>query len=220
MPDEQPSLEFLAAQLRHPTGDFAPVIAGKMDISNVYLFDFTMSVMDLQGSEKILEIGFGSGSFFAKLLAKYPNLKITGLDYSAEMVALAASKNRDLVDSGKLRLFEGSSDKLPFSDNEFDKIYCNMVVYFWDDPSKHLKEVRRVLKPGGKFYTGIRTKADMAKLPFTKHGFNLYEPEEWEEILKKNDFKIAETQLQRDPFLTTADGQNLDFESACIVVEK
>ncbi len=76
------------------------------------------------------------------------------------------------IADGKLILQLGSSDKLPFADNSFDKVFCINVVYFWDEPQKHLQEISRVLKPGGKFYATIRTKESMELMPFTKYGFH------------------------------------------------
>lgn len=72
-----------------------------------------------------------------------------------------------------------SSDKMPFADNSFDKVFCINVIYFWEQPAEHLKEIYRVLKPGGKFYTTIRSKESMAEMPFTKYGFNMYSQSEW-----------------------------------------
>jgi SAM-dependent methyltransferase len=57
----------------------------------------------------------------------------------------------------------------------FDRIFCINVIYFWDDPAAHLREVRRVLKPGGTFTAVFRTRAAMVKMPFTQFGFAMYE---------------------------------------------
>src|SRR5258707_3864840 len=164
-----PKLDFIAAQLRKPSGSFAATIAQNMDKSNEALYDLTLQSMDLQGDERLLEIGFGSGTFMHKLFLQRPNLKVTGVDYSSEMVNIAEMTNGDLVKSGRLKLEEGSSEHLPFEGETFDGVFSNMVIYFWDNPEEHLREVWRVLKPEGKFYTGFRTKKSMLQMPFVKY---------------------------------------------------
>lgn len=74
------------------------------------------------------------------------------------MVAMAIKNNQSLTRAGKLNLQLGSSDNLPFGNDSFDKVFCINVIYFWDQPEKHLSEVHRVLKPSGQFFAAIRSK--------------------------------------------------------------
>jgi ubiquinone/menaquinone biosynthesis C-methylase UbiE len=54
----------------------------------------------------------------------------------------------------------GSSDRLPFDDQSFDKVFAVHTVYFWQAPLDHLAEARRALKPGGRFVLGFRPAED------------------------------------------------------------
>ena len=94
-----------------------------------------------------------------------------------------------------------------------------MVIYFWDQPRKHLAEVHRVLKPGGKFYTGIRSRDSMQVFPFVEYGFNLYGAEEWKDILAENGFTVTGEKVSMDPELNF-EGNTLHLESRCIVACK
>lgn len=219
MADKKPEPEFVAQQLRKPTGDFAYKIAEVMDQVNAPLFDLSLQTMRLGAGDSVLEIGFGSGKFFNKLFEKTEHQNVCGLDYSPEMVASAKSINQSSVDDNKLTLKQGNSDDIPFADQSFDKIYCNMVVYFWDQPEKHLEEVQRVLKPGGKFYTGIRSKESMQTLPFVEFGFNLYTKEQWISILNENGFEVSRIAEKLDPE-SEVEGQSMRMKSICIVAEK
>jgi len=214
-----PSLDFIAAQLRRPSGDFANNIAQNMDKTNLPLIDLTRQSMDLQDGQQLLEVGFGSGRFMSRLFSNHHNLHVTGVDYSPEMVNLAGTLNPELVASGSLALREGTSDHLPFPDDTFDIVYCNMVIFFWDHPEQHLREVRRVLKPGGKFYTGFRPTTSMLQMPFVKFGFTLYEPHEWQALLEQNGFKVVRTDKQADPEMEMS-GRKLQLESICMVAQK
>ncbi|NGP88512.1 class I SAM-dependent methyltransferase [Fodinibius halophilus] len=215
----QPDPRFIAQQLRRPSGDFAQEIGQKMDIVNKPLFDLTLEVLNPQQNDRILEIGFGTGKFFKKLISFEENINISGIDYSEEMVRLAKQNNPDLLASDKLDLRKGESGSLPFDDSSFDKVFCNMVIYFWEQPKKHLAEIYRILKPGGEFYTGMREYESMLVFPFVEHGFNLYKVDQWEDILGENGFSLLELRRQQDPPIEIGDIKK-QLTSCCIAARK
>ena len=217
--ESKPDPEFIAQQLRKPSGDFAPEVGQKMDQVNEPLYDLTLDVMQPEDNDIILEIGFGTGKFFNKLFTHTNGLKVSGIDFSEAMIETAKKFNSDAISSGTLDVKLGNSDAIPFPDQTFDKVFCNMVIYFWDQPEKHLKEIQRVLKPGGTFFTGIRTRESMLVFPFVEYGFNLYSTEEWAEMLDQNGFSLIHTHNRLDPEIEV-DGNKLRLESCCIVAEK
>jgi ubiquinone/menaquinone biosynthesis C-methylase UbiE len=210
----------IAKQLRKPFGILAGKVGNEMNKTNGFLYGFTIGEMQLKDNESILEIGFGNGNFFEKVFSAASNLKIAGLDFSPEMVKAAAAKNQSSVNTGKLTLQFGSSDKIPFPDNSFDKVFCINVIYFWDQPADHLKEIYRVLKPGGTFYTSIRTKESMEQLPFAKYGFTTYTQEEWIKMLEANHFHFVYAQKAQNEPDVTFDNKIYKVESLCIAAEK
>jgi ubiquinone/menaquinone biosynthesis C-methylase UbiE len=212
--------KIVAKQLRKPGGILAGKVGNEMNKTNGFLYDFTLEAMQLKDNESILEIGFGNGKFFNKIFSVANNLAISGLDFSPEMVREAAANNPSTTNSGKLDLRFGSSDKIPFPDNSFDKVFCINVIYFWEQPADHLKEIYRVLKPGGRFYTSIRTKETMTQMPFTNYGFNMYEQEEWMDTLKTNHLHFIQAQRTENEPDAVFDNQCHKVESLCIVAEK
>ena len=152
----------MTKQLRKPSGLLAGKVSNKMNEINEVVYDFALEGMNITNNNVVLEIGFGNGKFFDKLFAKATGLLISGIDFSKDMVAIASRHNQSEIKQGKLDLQLGSSDNLPFSDNSFDKVFCINVIYFWDDPQKHLNEIYRVLKPEGIFFAAIRTKKLLA----------------------------------------------------------
>lgn len=217
--ESKPDPEFMAQQLRKPSGNFAPKIGQKMNLVNKPLYDLTFDVMKLKKNDCILEIGFGTGKFFDQLFSSENEIQIKAIDFSEAMVEEASKRNQDAVSSGKLDIKLGTSESIPYPDQSFDAVYSNMVVYFWDQPDEHLKEVKRVLKPGGIFYTGMRTRESMLVFPFVEYGFNLYSTKEWEKILNRNGFKVEETHRRFDPQLDF-EGNKLSLESCCIAAKK
>jgi len=210
----------IASQLRKPSGVLATKIGNKMNQTNGFLYDFTINTMEITTNESILEIGFGNGKFFEKIYSAGNNLRLSGLDFSPEMVKEATHNNQAAIAAGNLTLKLGSSDKIPFPDNSFDKVFCINVVYFWEKPADHVKEIYRVLKPGGKFYTSIRKKESLEQMPFSKYGFNIYTSAEWINILEVNQFHFLYTQKTENEPDTELDGKFYKMESLCIVADK
>lgn len=209
----------MAKQLRRPSGMMGGKVGSMMNKANEFLYDFTLDVMQPANNDAILEIGFGNGKFFDKIFSKAEGLKVTGLDFSETMFNAAKENNKEAVTNGKLILQFGSSDKLPFPDNSFDKIFCINVIYFWDEPTQHLKEMQRVLKPGGRFYATVRTKESMLKMPFTKYGFSFYDTDNWKALLNETGLSFIEENPVNEP-LVEYEGNKVSVQSLCTVAEK
>jgi ubiquinone/menaquinone biosynthesis C-methylase UbiE len=210
--------EQIARQLRKPSGEQAREVGLLMNKANETLYRLLLQSLGLAENDSVLEIGFGNGMFFDQVLAAARNLRVTGIDYSPEMVAEATAANQARLASGELNLHTGSSDDLPFPDQSFDKVFCSNVIYFWDNPHLHLQQVHRVLKPGGGFFAGIRSKDTLALFPFTQYGFTLYEEEEWRDVVQKNGFTYLRTDEQTDEI--SIEGENFRLRSLCLVAEK
>jgi len=213
------SSEAIAEQLRHPKGKLGRIVADKLNETNAQLYDFTFDTMVINDRDHILELGFGNGRFFKKLFNKARNLKVTGIDFSHLMVTTARKENEDHIHAGDLEIVYSTSYALPFDADQFDKIFSINVVYFWDDPAESLREIYRVLKPGGKFYTSIRLKDTMIHFPYTKHGFNLYDEESWKALISKFKFNYLEGFKLNEPDLEIQ-GTKFQMESICMVAQK
>ncbi|HET7275940.1 MAG TPA: class I SAM-dependent methyltransferase [Longimicrobiaceae bacterium] len=99
---------------------------------------------DLAPTQKILDLGTGTGALLEALLARDPTLCATGVDPSPEMLEQAKAKLPDSVE-----LVAAPARNLPFQDDEFDAIVSSSSLHFWTDREAGLKEAHRVLKPGG-----------------------------------------------------------------------
>jgi len=88
-------------------------------------------------SGRILDNGCGIGLLYEKIEAE----KIVGLDLSSEMLRHARKFSDQLV--------LGNSQQLPFKDNSFDLVFCRSLLHHLPDPELAVKEIARVLKPGG-----------------------------------------------------------------------
>lgn len=205
--------------MRKPSGYRATKMGNRMNKANASLYDFTIGNMAVADSQTVLEIGFGNGNFFDRIFSEADNLLLSGLDFSADMVKAAKKNNHLAVASGRLVLALGSSDSIPFKNNSFDKIFCINVIYFWDQPADHLKEIYRVLKPGGQFYASIRTRESIVQMPFSEFGFTSYTDEEWKQLLVANGFQYVKTGLLAEPDFEL-NGQFFKVDSMCMIAQK
>lgn len=212
-------LKSLARQLRKPGGAFGNKVGMMMNKANQALYDFTIVQMKPGYYQSILEIGFGNGKFFEQLYSTAEGLDLAGIDYSPAMVHAARNQNQKLVLGGKLKLVAGNSNDLPFAGNSFDKVFCINVAYFWEEPVEHLKEILRVLKPGGMLYVTIRTIESMERMPFTKYGFKKYTVDTWKEIAGAAGHEWVTVEKLQEPASEFQPDQR-PFESICLVTKK
>lgn len=98
----------------------------------------------------ILDVATGTGDFAFEALRILKPDKITGVDISAGMLDIAKQKisKRGLGDKFQVKL--GDSEKLPFTDNEFDAVTVAYGVRNFENLEKGLADMFRVIKPGGK----------------------------------------------------------------------
>jgi ubiquinone/menaquinone biosynthesis C-methylase UbiE len=120
--------------------------------------DFGMWVaglLDIGPADIVLEVGFGPGVVIQRLSRQWPAVVIAGVDPSAEMVAQARARNASSIERGSVDLRQGLVESLPFEDNRFDKAFAVNSMQVWPDAVAGLKEIRRVMKPGGGIALGF-----------------------------------------------------------------
>lgn len=99
--------------------------------------------LQLQGEEKILEVGCASGKFLALLQTNGHKGPLTGFDQSEAMLAEAAKKN-NLIEWKR-----GDASKLPFETNCYDLIIARHMLYHVKDVEKTIQGFHKVIRPGG-----------------------------------------------------------------------
>lgn len=98
---------------------------------------------------QILDVATGTGDLAIELANLKPK-KIVGLDIAAQMLEVGTQKIKKLQLDEVIRMVHGDSAKIPFSDNAFDAITVAFGVRNFEDLHRGLKDMQRVLKPGGR----------------------------------------------------------------------
>jgi SAM-dependent methyltransferase len=110
-----------------------------------------------------LEVGCGPATFWLNNLARIPaDWDITLSDFSPGMVQEAQQNLRESNRAFEFAVFDVQS--IPFEDAHFDAVIANHMLYHVPDRAKALGEIRRVLKPGGRFYAATNGENHMREL--------------------------------------------------------
>lgn len=197
-------LKNIAKQLSNPEGEYGIKTGETMNASNIEMTNAAIDALDLQQGEVVLEIGHGNGGHIADLLRKAENLKYFGADISETIIAEAKKLNQGFLKVGTVNIHLTNGMDLPFADKQFEKIFTVNTIYFWDDPHYYIREIIRVLKPGGKFVLCFADKTFMENLPFTKYGFTLYELESVIDLLMKAGFSNCTSEKKTEQIKSNA----------------
>ena len=100
--------------------------------------------------DRVLDVATGTGLVAQQLVHRY-HCRVVGLDQSTAMLSRAEAKlAADPQLSGRVELVQGEAEHLPFADAEFDHLTFTYLLRYVDDPAATLRELARVVKPGGR----------------------------------------------------------------------
>lgn len=107
--------------------------------------------LNAQEHRRILDVATGTADVALEIRRQLPEVEhITGLDISAEMLAFGREKVAQKGWDDQITLIQGDSEDLPFEDNTFDAVTVAFGVRNFEHLEQGLKEIHRVLRPGGK----------------------------------------------------------------------
>jgi SAM-dependent methyltransferase len=141
----------MVGQFRRPHG-LGGQLAGLMMAlrsSNRRRNHWVVSLLDVQPTDRVLEIGFGPGIAIGDLSRLAVHGRVVGIDHSEVLVRQARRRNAAAVRAGRVDLRLGSVAELPDLGGPMDKILAVNSMGFWPDPAASLSELRARLRPGG-----------------------------------------------------------------------
>lgn len=179
---------FLARQFARPSGWIGRyLIAPWLDRISVEMNLVALDQLDPAPSDYVLEIGFGGGGLIALLLGSGVS-RIDAVDVSEAALKRAAERFASEVRDGRLRLASGSVEAVPLGDSTVDKAISVNSLYFWKDLPKAMRELARVVRPGGRLVLCFEPPATLRKWPGHRHGFALYDVGDFVAPAKKAGF--------------------------------
>lgn len=144
------ALAVVLMQCHKPRWWIGRFIVWVMNRSHSRLTDWGLSDVRIDKHYSILDVGCGGGRTIQKLAALATDGRVCGVDYSDASVAAARRTNAGAVTDGRVDILQGSVSQLPFPAATFDLVTAIETHYYWPSLVNDLREVRRVLKPGGR----------------------------------------------------------------------
>lgn len=147
----------------------------------------TLVRLNLRPGDRVLDVGSGTGALLKQLARVHPPAQLVGVDPVPQMLAIA---RRNLPAAVELR--EGWAEKLPFEPQQFDVVVSCNVFHYIRNPIEALREMSRVLRPGGHLvitdwcddYLACRL-CDLYLRLFSRAYFKAYGEEECVRLLKE-----------------------------------
>ena len=152
--------------------------------------DWGLANVSIENGYTVLDVGCGGGRTLSKLAAAVGKGKVYGVDFSDESVAVSKKTNAQWIQDGRVEVRHGSVSQLPFPDGMFDLVTAVETHFWWPDLPADMREVFRVLKPGGRLaiiaevYKGANTRmARMCEACGPRTGLKLLSTDEHREML-------------------------------------
>ncbi len=143
--------------------DDKPILSNEDESDRLFIQLYHMNIRDIEvNGKQVLEVGSGRGGGADWIARTYSPESLIGLDYSAAAVKLCTKMYGR---QKNLTFIEGNAMKLPFEDNSLDVVYNVESSHCYSDMPAFIKEVHRVLRPGGHFaWTDFRDNSGIQTL--------------------------------------------------------
>ena len=175
---------FFSEQARRPNGLFGRMAMSIVfDQGNAFLNDFVSELMSVQTDDRIIEIGFGTGKLIYKMAQQIDKGLIEGVDFSKAMVLIAQKRNKKNIAKGKVKIFEGNFDEMPYEKEEFSKACSVNTLYFWPALVHTTKKIARILKPDGKLILAFEDIEQLKQRKLNREVFHIYSKDEVQNLL-------------------------------------
>ena len=119
--------------------------------------------LDLEPEDELLDVACGDGAFLAEYASSVRY--VAGLDIYDVKVDLAQRRLADRIATGTGEVVKGDAGALPWEDHRFSVVTCMDAFSFFPDPDGFLREVHRVLRPGGRAVMGIGAQVPEGREP-------------------------------------------------------
>jgi cyclopropane fatty-acyl-phospholipid synthase-like methyltransferase len=193
--------KFIASQFKKPTGLFGIFTSNIMVKNNQKNYVKIIKDLDLQPNDKLLEIGYGPGIGIQMIAERCHDCTIHGIDFSKLMYKRASMYNKPFIDNGRVQLQYGDFLKSSILNNNYDKVFCLNVVYFWDELNNPFEKVLSLLKKGGAFHIYMADKNTLIEKKAPDSVFNKYSMEQVKEALKAAGFENVEHHVEKGLYI-------------------
>jgi SAM-dependent methyltransferase len=196
LPNRAPEL-----QLREEFNRWAEAGRGEgMEERHLPIVAPMLALMDLEPTDRVLDVGCGNGWLVRRLATQVPNGWAVGIDVSDEMIRRA-----ELASAGvpNTKFLHGTAEQIPAEPGSFTKVLSIESAYYWHDPARGLGEIYRVLRSGGSAWILINFYRDNPDChqwkPLFQIPTHLLSAAEWQEHFRAAGFRDVHHHCIPDP---------------------
>jgi len=145
--------------------------------------------LDVRPGQRVLEIGFGGGAALRSTLHTLQgNGQLCAVDLSPDMAVLAARRFRTEVEDRTLLVASADVAALPLESEVFDRAYALHSHMYWPSLLTGIREVHRVLRPGGRVLLGMDVVAGVRLIQWFGRGYQPAGPDRLAEVFQEAGF--------------------------------
>ena len=133
------------------------------------LADRMIKLAELGQNDHVLDVGTGTGVVALQAAQATRNGKVCGVDLSEKMLATARMKADKLGIAEKIEFRQMDAEELQFPESTFDTVVSLFALLHFPDPLKALKEIYRVIKPGGTLVVAVGSSPPVLSAAGMKH---------------------------------------------------
>ncbi len=177
-------------QCQKPSGWRGRLVLWLMNRSHARVTDWGLTHVAIAPDDIVLDVGCGGGRTIARLAAMASRGHVFGIDYSEQSVAATKRRNAREITAGRVDVQLASVSQLPFGDATFDVVTAVETHIWWPNLPGDLREIRRVLKAGGRLavisevYKGAASAASrLAAVYAARTGMTLLDVDEHRRLL-------------------------------------
>ncbi len=172
-----------------PRGFVGRITYSMMNVGHKAIYKNVAEVLAPQPEDDLLDVPCGNGYFLKKFAPQVRS--IAGLDISELGIRLASKKHADRLAAGTGEFVCGDAGELPWQDHRFTAVACMGGLPAFSHPDEALKQIHRVLRPGGRAVVSIEWNAedghDHTK-EYEKYGFRIWTEDEVRGLMKEAGF--------------------------------
>jgi SAM-dependent methyltransferase len=160
-----------------------------MNMGHRSIYENVAEFLKPRPEDDLLEVGCGNGHFL-KMYASHVH-SVAGLDLSKLAVKLATKKNKERVAARTAEFIQGEASKLPWEDDHFSAVTSMGSFTGFPKPLESLKEIYRVLRPGGRAVISLEWNAEDGidhTNNIEKYEMKMYKEEDVRTMLKEAGF--------------------------------
>ena len=185
--------DWVLRQLTVPHGVSGWLAALTMPMAHKAFYGPAADLLHLEPSDELVEVACGSGVFLDQH-ARHVK-RIAGLDLSDIQVRLAQRRLGDMTAAGSAEIVQGDAAALPWADESFSAATCMGSLEYFPDPVAALREMWRVLRPGGRIVVsyGLDPEAENFAAAMERWGIPVPSEEEARKVVEEAGFTVVST---------------------------